>query len=516
MAAADPAAEPPGVADAIRTAGERAGPALRALLTCSDLGLAVWDTGLRCVWANDVVGRYDGIPVSGGSDGHRIRRWPATPPGWRRSCGRCSPPATAPSAASTASRPAPGTGAPGPHRVLPPAGRHGRPPTRRVPAGAGRQERPGRGDRLAVISEAGARIGTTLDVMRTAQELADFSVPLLADYVTVDLTEAVRLGGEPLELLGSADGRVPTFRRAGVASVLDGTPESLWATGEGVYVPEASPFIQVLRSGRPLLQPRLDTSRAAGWTATRHGPRRSSSTACTPCSSSRSGPAASSWAWRSSCGRAIRPPSTTATGCSPRNWSPAPLSAWTTPAATPANAQRRSPCSAVSCRAAWTAATPWRWPPATSPRTPSTAREATGSTSSGCPADGRRSSSATWSDTASPRRPPWDGCARRYGRWPTSTSPRRTCSPAWTGRPSTCPRTTTRARRSGAPSGPPVSTRCTTRPPGRARWPWPGTRHPSWPTPTATSPSPSCPRAHRSATACCRTSRRSSTCRRAG
>ncbi|MFI9467944.1 SpoIIE family protein phosphatase [Streptomyces sp. NPDC052492] len=261
MAAADPAAEPPGVADAIRTAGERAGPALRALLTCSDLGLAVWDTGLRCVWANDVVGRYDGIPrerrlgrpphqaLAGDAAGLEavMREVLAT--------GHC--------AVGREYRVPPGPGERAP-RVLTASflrlgDTDGRPLGVCLLVLDVRNGR-GVGDRLAVISEAGARIGTTLDVMRTAQELADFSVPLLADYVTVDLTEAVRLGGEPLELLGSADGRVPTFRRAGVASVLDGTPESLWATGEGVYVPEASPFMQVLRSGRPLLQPRLDTS----------------------------------------------------------------------------------------------------------------------------------------------------------------------------------------------------------------------------------------------------------------
>ncbi|GGL54116.1 hypothetical protein GCM10010095_43810 [Streptomyces anthocyanicus] len=38
-----------------------AGAALRALLTDSVVGLAVWDTGLRCVWVNDALERYDGI-----------------------------------------------------------------------------------------------------------------------------------------------------------------------------------------------------------------------------------------------------------------------------------------------------------------------------------------------------------------------------------------------------------------------------------------------------------------------
>ncbi|MBD0423885.1 SpoIIE family protein phosphatase [Streptomyces sp. TRM S81-3] len=238
-----------------------AGPALRALLTGSVVGLAVWDTDLRCVWANDALERYDGIARE-----QRLGRRP------RDSL-------TGDSDRLEALI----------RRVL--AGGHcvtGR--EYRVPAVAGKRrdrafsasfvrledadgrilgvcmlilvvtDRRWAGDRLAVVSEAGARIGTTLDVMRTAQELADYTVPLIADYVTVDLTEAVRFGEEPLDRLGPSCGRVPKFRRAGRASVHTGAPESLWSIGEVVYVPETSPFTQVLYTGRPLLEPLLDTS----------------------------------------------------------------------------------------------------------------------------------------------------------------------------------------------------------------------------------------------------------------
>ncbi len=41
------------------------------------------------------------------------------------------------------------------------------------------------------------RIGTTLDVTRTAQELADVCVPALADFVTIDLLDPQEYGGEP-------------------------------------------------------------------------------------------------------------------------------------------------------------------------------------------------------------------------------------------------------------------------------------------------------------------------------
>lgn len=46
-------------------------------------------------------------------------------------------------------------------------------------------------ERLAVIADAGARIGTTLDLRRTAQELADVTVPQLADLAAVDVLDSV-------------------------------------------------------------------------------------------------------------------------------------------------------------------------------------------------------------------------------------------------------------------------------------------------------------------------------------
>ncbi|MFE2320955.1 SpoIIE family protein phosphatase [Streptomyces sp. NPDC059441] len=115
-------------------------------------------------------------------------------------------------------------------------------------------------ERLAILGEASRRIGTTLDVMQTAQELAALAVPFLADYTTVDLAESVQLGEEPLTHLGPQDGRIPAFRRAGLASIHPGTPESLFARGEPVFVPPTSPFTGVLRSGKSHFEPMLDTS----------------------------------------------------------------------------------------------------------------------------------------------------------------------------------------------------------------------------------------------------------------
>ncbi|MFJ5272579.1 SpoIIE family protein phosphatase [Streptomyces sp. NPDC088358] len=115
-------------------------------------------------------------------------------------------------------------------------------------------------ERLALLSEASTRIGTTLDVMQTGQELADFAVPRLADYVTVDLADSVPLGEEPLARLGRDAGRIPVFRRAGVASIHEGIPEALWHRGDPVFVPPASPFTQVLTTGKSYIEPMLRKS----------------------------------------------------------------------------------------------------------------------------------------------------------------------------------------------------------------------------------------------------------------
>ncbi|MER8103944.1 SpoIIE family protein phosphatase [Kitasatospora sp. NPDC094016] len=51
--------------------------------------------------------------------------------------------------------------------------------------------------RLSLLNEASTRIGTTLDLHRTAQELVEVVIPRFADFVTVDLRDAVLGGEEP-------------------------------------------------------------------------------------------------------------------------------------------------------------------------------------------------------------------------------------------------------------------------------------------------------------------------------
>ncbi|MEU1601090.1 SpoIIE family protein phosphatase [Streptomyces sp. NPDC005708] len=115
-------------------------------------------------------------------------------------------------------------------------------------------------ERFAILSQASTRIGSTLDVMQTGQELADLAVPLLADFAYVDLAESIPFGEEPPTRIDTMSGRPPVFLRAGQASIHPGIPESTFAPGETVSVPPTSPHAGVLRTGRSHLEPVLDTS----------------------------------------------------------------------------------------------------------------------------------------------------------------------------------------------------------------------------------------------------------------
>ncbi|MFB4297072.1 SpoIIE family protein phosphatase [Actinomadura sp. NTSP31] len=110
-------------------------------------------------------------------------------------------------------------------------------------------------ERLALLRRASVEIGTTLDVQQTAQELSDLAVPRLADYVSVDLTEAVMPGPRPLERLGPMETGFPVFRRAALTSVQGGVPDALWPQGQPVYVPPSSPLSAVLESGTSYFEP---------------------------------------------------------------------------------------------------------------------------------------------------------------------------------------------------------------------------------------------------------------------
>ncbi|MFF7794241.1 SpoIIE family protein phosphatase [Streptomyces sp. NPDC007991] len=115
---------------------------------------------------------------------------------------------------------------------------------------------------LSLASEAGTSIGRTLDVMRTAQELADFAVPRFADFVIVDLLEPVLNGegqGYRLPDAGPAPAR-PVMRRAGMSSVRQGCPEAVARIGDQVDFVPPPHDANLLVDGESIFIPVLDPS----------------------------------------------------------------------------------------------------------------------------------------------------------------------------------------------------------------------------------------------------------------
>ncbi|KUL37862.1 hypothetical protein ADL22_19650 [Streptomyces sp. NRRL F-4489] len=126
--------------------------------------------------------------------------------------------------------------------------------------------------RLLLLDRAGTAIGRTLDVTRTAQELADVAVPDLADFVVVDLLDSVMRGGEPPTGPPGATDLV-ALRRAGQQSVRPGIPEAVVAVGDLAAYRPASPPIRALTDGRSWRAERLDPD-GAEWAPEVPGGRR--------------------------------------------------------------------------------------------------------------------------------------------------------------------------------------------------------------------------------------------------
>ncbi|MEU6141013.1 SpoIIE family protein phosphatase [Streptomyces sp. NPDC047081] len=111
--------------------------------------------------------------------------------------------------------------------------------------------------RLALLDRAGEQIGRTLDITRTAQELADVAVQGFADFVCVDLLDSVLRGAEPEPVPLDDTDQVP-LRRAGHQSVNAGVPEAVVAIGEVATYLAGSPPIRSLTTGRSWREERLD------------------------------------------------------------------------------------------------------------------------------------------------------------------------------------------------------------------------------------------------------------------
>ncbi|NYI06905.1 SpoIIE family protein phosphatase [Allostreptomyces psammosilenae] len=128
--------------------------------------------------------------------------------------------------------------------------------------------------RLALVNEASVRIGSTLDITRTAEELAEVSVPGLADFVSVDLLDSVFRDLRPPNAARPPDAATAAhqdtgavvLRRAAHLSTREGTPEAAVPLGEAAAYPDFSPPATCLTTGRTVLSNAGDAG-FAGWVA---------------------------------------------------------------------------------------------------------------------------------------------------------------------------------------------------------------------------------------------------------
>ena len=111
-------------------------------------------------------------------------------------------------------------------------------------------EQYGARQRLTLLNEAGTHVGTTLDVTRTAQELADIVVPRLADLAIVDLLDVMLSGDEPSTV---PLGGTVALRRIAHQSIFEGVPESVVKLGDVDIHPDSFPSVRCLVTGQTVL-----------------------------------------------------------------------------------------------------------------------------------------------------------------------------------------------------------------------------------------------------------------------
>ncbi|MFI5774566.1 SpoIIE family protein phosphatase [Streptomyces sp. NPDC051658] len=114
---------------------------------------------------------------------------------------------------------------------------------------------------LDLLHEASERIGTSLNVLRTSQDLAEVLVPALGDMAWVELAEAVFQGDEPPKLVGAG---LWHLRRAVVVSATGSVPSGLLQPGKAVPPLPDPPVLRRLRCGETVLASVQEASEQLG------------------------------------------------------------------------------------------------------------------------------------------------------------------------------------------------------------------------------------------------------------
>ncbi|WP_267244791.1 SpoIIE family protein phosphatase [Streptomyces sp. PR69] len=108
--------------------------------------------------------------------------------------------------------------------------------------------------RLTTVADASIRIGTTLDLDQTARELADVSVPELADVAAVDVLDSILNGRSP----GAVEAGPAVFRALAVAASHSGDAVHAADPPGQIARYEADRLVTAcVQSGRPVRVPRV-------------------------------------------------------------------------------------------------------------------------------------------------------------------------------------------------------------------------------------------------------------------
>ncbi|GAA4153009.1 SpoIIE family protein phosphatase [Actinomadura keratinilytica] len=139
-----------------------------------------------------------------------------------------------------------------PHTAVPGAAEPQPPGRTRVPVPIARprqgEEAMAVWDRLAFLGEAGEHIGSSLDHLQACRALAEVLVPRLADFAAVELLERVASDDEP-------PGRVDEHTLMRRVAVVHDDAERWIDTvpqGQALRHPRGTPFVEVMRTGRPV------------------------------------------------------------------------------------------------------------------------------------------------------------------------------------------------------------------------------------------------------------------------
>ncbi|MEV3988143.1 SpoIIE family protein phosphatase [Streptomyces sp. NPDC049837] len=110
-------------------------------------------------------------------------------------------------------------------------------------------------ERLEFLNEVSGRIGSSLDLARTIQEVSEAVVPRFGDFAGTYLREQVVAGEDFPD--GTPDATT-WWHRVAVEHVDEpGRWDDVVPVGEAMQVPEHTPFFQCMTTGEPVLVPRI-------------------------------------------------------------------------------------------------------------------------------------------------------------------------------------------------------------------------------------------------------------------